>query len=77
VPTLRPIGAFRIYFDSHEPNEPRHIHIDGGDATIKIWLESLNVARNRGCRAHEIKGVVEMVQANRDSFLEAWHGCFG
>ena len=77
MPTLRLIGAFRIYFYSHEPNGPVHVHIDRGDATIKIWLESLDVARDRGFRAHEIKGVVELVRANRDSFLEARHGCFG
>ena len=53
------------------------MHIDRGDATIKIWLDSLDVAKNRGFRAHEIKGVVEMVRTNRESFLEAWHGYFG
>jgi len=77
VPTLRPIGAFHIYFDSHDPNWPRHVPIDRGDATNKIWLESLNVAWSLGFGAHEIKGVVEMVRANSKSFLEAWHGCFG
>ena len=77
MPTLLRIGAFRFYFYSHEPNEPPHIHVDRGDATIKIWLDSLDVAKTRGFRAHEIKGVVEMVRANRESFLEAWHGYFG
>ena len=77
MPTLLRIGAFRFYFYSHEPNEPPHVHIDRGDATIKIWLDSLDVAKNRGFRAHEIKGVVEMVRANRENFLEAWHGYFG
>ena len=71
------IGAFRFYFYSHEPNEPPHVHIDRGDASIKIWLDRLYVAKNRGFRADEIKGVVEMVRVNRESFLEAWHGYFG
>ena len=48
MPTLLRIGAFRFYFYSHEPNEPPHVHIDRGDATIKIWLDSLDVAKNRG-----------------------------
>ena len=77
MPTLLRIGAFRFYLYSHEPNEPPHVHIDRGDATIKIWLDSLDVAKNLGFKAHEIKGVVDMVRANRDSFLEAWHGYFG
>lgn len=77
MPTLLRIGACRFYFYSHEPNEPPHVHVDRGDATIKIWLDGLDVAKNGGFRAHEIKGVVDMVRANRESFLEAWHGYFG
>lgn len=48
MPTVMRIGAFRFYFYSHEPNEPPHIHIDRGEATIKVWLGSLEVARSRG-----------------------------
>ena len=77
MPTLLRIGAFRFYFYSHEPNEPPHVHVDRGEATIKIWLETLYVAKNRGFRAHEIAGIVEMVRINRAVFLEAWHGYFG
>ena len=77
MPTLLRIGAFRFYFYSHEPNEPPHVHIDRGDATIKIWLDSLDVAKSRGFRAHEIGGIVAMVTEHRQEFLEAWHGYFG
>ncbi len=51
MPTVMRIGAFRFYFYSHEPNEPPHIHIDRGEATIKVWLGSLEVARSRGAFA--------------------------
>ena len=54
MPTVLRIGAFRFYFYSHEPNEPPHIHIDRGDATIKVWLTVVEVAKSRGFRAHEI-----------------------
>jgi hypothetical protein len=76
VPTLLRIGAFRFYFYSHEPNEPPHVHVDRGDATMKVWLESLEVAKSRGFRAHEIGGIVAMVEKHRAMFLEAWHGYF-
>ena len=36
MPTVMRIGAFRFYFYSHEPNEPPHIHVDCGEATIKL-----------------------------------------
>jgi hypothetical protein len=77
MPTLLRIGAFRFYFYSHEPNEPPHVHVDRGDATIKIWLDSLDVGKSRGFRSHEIGDIVAMVEQNRAKFLEAWHGYFG
>ena len=77
MPTVLRIGAFRLYFYSHEPNEPPHIHVDRGDATIKVWLDSMEVAKSRGFRAHEIGGIVTMVEEHRTALLEAWHDYFG
>lgn len=77
MPTVMRIGAFRFYFYSHEPNESPHIHIDGGEATIKVWLGSLDVARSRGFRAHEINGIVAMVAEHQTALTEAWHEYFG
>ena len=36
MPTLLRLNGYRFYFFSHEPNEPPHVHIDKGDATIKV-----------------------------------------
>ena len=71
------LNGFRFYFFSHEPNEPPHIHIDKGDATMKVWLDSLEVAKSRGFRAHEIGGIVSMVEQHRARFQEAWNEHFG
>jgi hypothetical protein len=77
MPTLMRIAAFRFYFYSHEPHEPPDIHIDKGEATIKVWLGSLEVARSRGFRAHEINGIVAMVAEHQTALTEAWHEYFG
>lgn len=77
MPTVLRLNGFRFYFYSHEPNEPPHIHVDRGDATIKVWLVSLEVAKSRGFRAHEISGIVDMVTDHQTSFLERWHEYFG
>lgn len=76
MPTVLRIGAFRFYFFSHEPNEPPHIHVDRGEATIKVWLDPVEVAKSRGFRAHEIGGIVAMVDENKVRLLEAWHEYF-
>lgn len=77
MPTVMRIGAFRFYFYSHEPNEPPHIHVDRGEATIKVWLDPVEVAKSRGFRAHEINGIIEMVEAHQIRLMEAWHEYFG
>ena len=77
MPTVLRIGAFRFYFYSHEPNEPPHVHVDRGEATIKVWLDVVEVARSRGFRAHEINNILAMVEEHRVELLEAWHEYFG
>ena len=77
MPTVLRVGAFRFYFYSHEPNEPPHVHVDRGEATIKIWLEPVEVAKSRGFRAHEIGGIAAIVDEHRPQLLEAWHEHFG
>ena len=77
MPTVLRIGPFRFYFYSHEPNEPPHVHVDRGEATIKIWLDPVEVAKSRGFRAHEIGGILTLVDEHRSSLLEAWHEYFG
>ncbi|MBC2651707.1 DUF4160 domain-containing protein [Novosphingobium aerophilum] len=77
MPTVLRIGAFRFYFFSHEPNEPPHIHVDRGSASLKAWLDPVAVARNVGFRAHEIGGILAMVEDHRSTLLEAWHEHFG
>jgi hypothetical protein len=76
MPTLLRLNGFRFYFYSHEPNEPPHVHIDKGDATIEIWLETLEVAKSRGFRVHEIGGILLLGAEQQMMFLEKWHEYF-
>ncbi|MGB3239347.1 MAG: DUF4160 domain-containing protein [Geitlerinemataceae cyanobacterium] len=39
MPRVLRIGVYRLYFYSHEPNEPPHIHIDRDSSSAKFWLE--------------------------------------
>ncbi len=77
MPTVMRIGACRFQFYSHEPNEPPHILTDKRESTIKVWRGSLEVARSRGFRAHEINGFVAMIAEHQTALTEAWHEYFG
>jgi len=77
MPTVLRSGPYRVYFYSHEPNEPPHVHVDRNDCTAKLWLEPVGLARNLGFNARELTRIEALVQENQDALLEAWHAYFG
>ena len=77
MPTIFRLDGYRFYFYSHEPNEPPHVHVDKGGASIKVWLHPVTFAKNTGFRRSEINGIVAMVADHRTRLLEAWHEFFG
>ena len=77
MPSVLRSGPYRFYFFSHEPNEPPHVHIDRDEATAKVWLDSLELARSRGFRPKEINAILAIAAQHRNALLEAWHDYFG
>jgi len=77
MPTVLREEGYRYYFYSHEPNEPPHVHIDKADASAKIWLRPVSVARNLGFGAKELRFLVGRVKHHDAALLEAWYGHFG
>jgi Domain of unknown function (DUF4160) len=77
MPTVLRSGPYRFYFYSHEPNEPRHIHVDRDDFSAKFWLDPVQLAANFGFRAHELREIQSLVVSHRAQFLEAWNEFFG
>ena len=77
MPTILNTDGYRFYFYSHEPNEPPHVHVDRGSASLKVWLNPVAVARVQGFRSHEIGRILGMVRQRRAMMLESWHGYFG
>jgi hypothetical protein len=77
MPTVLRSGPYRFYFYSHEPDEPPHIHVDRGELSAKFWLDPVQLARNFGFRAHELRAIQSIVTEQSDEFLEAWNEFFG
>lgn len=74
MPTVLRSGPYRFYWFSHDAIEPPHIHVDRDDRSLKIWLDSLAVARNDGFGPVEKGRIVALVRAHRGWLLEEWHG---
>ena len=77
MPTVLRSGPYRVYFYTHEPNEPPHVHVDRDDQSAKFWLDPVALARNLGFSARELNRIQAMVDNHREDLLEAWHGYFG
>jgi hypothetical protein len=66
-----------VYFYSHEPNEPSHVHVDRDDQSAKFWIGPVALARNLGFSASELRRVERMLREHEKDLLEAWDGYFG
>ncbi len=73
MPTVLRHGPYRVYFYSHEPNEPPHVHVDRDALSAKVWLGPVELARNLGFPSHELRRILRVIEANRIHFLEAWN----
>jgi hypothetical protein len=77
MPTILRSGPYRVYFYSHEPNEPPHVHMDRDAQSAKFWLDPVALARNLGFSPRELGRIDAVVTKHEKHFLEAWHGHFG
>jgi hypothetical protein len=76
MPTVLRTQGYRVYFYSHEPNEPPHVHIDKGGSTAKFWLERPALASSIGFSPKELNVFHKLVAEYRDRLLDAWHEHF-
>jgi hypothetical protein len=76
-PKVMDVGPYRLYFFSHEPNEPPHVHVDRDGCSAKFWLNPVMLSDNLGFSARELRRVEEIVTENRKKLSEAWDGYFG
>ena len=70
-----------MYFYSHEPGEPAHVHVDRGGATAKVWLDPPAIAGSAGFGAKDLGAkdggeVIRLVRTHRQHLLEAWRDFF-
>jgi len=76
MPTILRSGPYRIYFHSHEPNEPPNVHVDRDAESAKFWLDPVALARNLGFRPKELGRIERIVTEHEHECLEAWREYF-
>jgi Domain of unknown function (DUF4160) len=76
MPTVLRWNGYRFYFFSNERDEPPHIHVDKGDASVKFWLAPVMLERNYGFPSHELHRIRDKVSECEMEFMRAWHEYF-
>ena len=76
MPTVLRIGSYWFFFYANENGEPLRIHIQRERMLAKFWLEPVALARSIGFPAPELRKLMGMVEANQQTFKEAWNGFF-
>jgi hypothetical protein len=51
--------------------------VDRERYSAKFWLHPVQLARNIGFTAHELRKIQRLVLEHQRELLEAWHGNFG
>jgi len=70
---VRVIGPHRFFFFSREDNEPPHIHVETAENAAKFWLSPIELVWTVGYTSKELRRVRELVEQNKDLFLEKWY----
>ena len=77
MPTVLRIGRFRFHFYSNEGDEPAHIHVRSPEGECKFWLEPVELARNNGIAAHDLRQIERHVFEHRVVLMEKYHEIHG
>jgi hypothetical protein len=76
VPTALREGPYRVYFYSHEPGEPVHMHVDRDELSAKFWLRPVALAENFGFSEHELRRIERMLRVQESRLVKAWNDHF-
>lgn len=77
MPTIDRFGPYRVFFYMADRREPPHVHVERDDCMVKLWLDGLGVAVNRGFPAREVRLIVQEVEKRRHAYRDAWIRAFG
>lgn len=77
MPTLLIWHGNKFRFYSLDRDEPPHVHVVKDGKSLKVWLQGVEVARNRGYSDREVAALLAVVAERRGEWMEAWNDFFG
>jgi Protein of unknown function (DUF2442)/Domain of unknown function (DUF4160) len=73
MPTALRIGPYRFYFYSYDCREPRHMHVDRENRSVKFWLDpDVALAANHGYSRREVREIERMMRDYLETLRNEW-----
>lgn len=69
-------GPYRFFFYAADGAEPPHVHVERDQNRAKFWLNPVRLQESGGFARAELNRLSELVEAHRQSFIEAWDEFF-
>lgn len=76
MPTVLRQAGYRVYFTSHDVDEPPHVHVDAAGKSAKFWLEPVRNEENFGFAANELTKIEALISENKATLIRKWHEFF-
>jgi hypothetical protein len=77
MPTLLIWHGYKFRSYALDRDEPPHVHVVKDGMSLKVWLESVVVARNIGYNNREVERLMAVIVEHREEWTEAWNDFFG
>jgi hypothetical protein len=77
MPTLLIWHGHKFRFYALDVDEPPHVHVVKDGKSLKVWLRSLETARNEGYNDREVERLLAVAAEHRDNWMDAWNDFFG
>ena len=55
-----------------DPTPRPHVHIQKGRQELKVWLDDVTVARNRGVKAKDVRELLRETAREQTTLMEKW-----
>lgn len=73
MPTALRNGPYRFYFYSYDCGEPRHMHVDRENNSVKFWLDpDVTLVENHGYSRSELRNIERIARENLERLRNEW-----
>ena len=76
MPTVKRIGAYRLYFYASDGAEPMHVHVVRDDLEAKFWILPVLLAYNNGYPPKELRQLERIVRKEQIYIGVKWNEFF-